>query len=494
MKEYLNNRNVTLFFIAILLVSSFLIPVTNTISLDEADYIASADKGFVANYFDLDGTRDLRHFHGPMVSYLIQLGFMLGEREMYVLHTLNKIIGLLAIFFIFFASLFLFGKDGKWIGLVSGFLLLTMPVYIHTHISDSATMHPITNLFSTLCFLFLSLAVIRKEKLYLYAFSAALGLMFVSMEYGFIFLCIAGLTLFIVPNPFFSLSFKSIKISKSLWISALLLIAVIAVFWNAGIFKLNLLKNFVYYLRYGAHGHPIYFRGELTYHAPWWAFIYWYWKINAIFLVFSIINLVGFIFLIIQKKFPKEYAILGVFFVVLVAALFRQHIMSPRYSLYILPYLCLINGIVFVYWMKRVPKYLKLVFGIIFTAVLLYGPLNYTPFAGDYEPFKDVAQYIQKHTEKDDKILSDYSSVLKFYLHDFDNIFNYKTGYADSLLVKDIQNYKYRFVVLTVNRLRRWPDDAAILFIRQNYRNNFTVYYNDEPRIYIYESENNNQD
>ena len=478
--------NKTVWILTLLILFAAILPhlryQDNGLTLDEAEYALAARKGFVTNWLDLDNAREQRHYHGPLVTHFMQLSVALFGQSDFFVQLPARLFGIGLPILLLWGCAALF-SSGLWIGAIAGFSLAIMPTFVQ--ISGVANMHTTAAFFIVLSF-FLTLKLVTSQDVrYLYLQAVVLGLLFSTIEYGIIVAGIFGLTLLVIKNPYFHIS-KKITFSKHIVYAVLVLIATVSVVWIAGVFKLNFLRNLLYYFRYSESGHPILFNGELTRHVPWWAYLVWFKEIAPVWLLLSLLGLAGLLLYLVKSKFAKQYLVLFLYLSVLLAALFKQHIMSARYAIYVIPFLTLAGSLA----VTRVrDRWTNIGTVIVVLLVIAQAMTNYkllTEFSQGDPGFKQAAQYIQNNGQSNDRILSWYGPVLHYYLDDFGEVNNYNSGHASAELLQQIKQGDYRYILFYHNQRRRWPDDPGYLTVKQCFNLRYT--YSDQAEyLWLYE-------
>lgn len=475
-------------FIIIVAVLPHLRPGSEGLTLDEADYALAARQGIVANMLDNDNTRHLRHYHGPVVPYLIRLSTAIfGENEA-AIRLPNRIIGILTCLLIFWGSIYIVGSKGAIIGFLAALSLAIMPTFVQ--VSGVANMHPLTAFLMLVTF-FLTVKTIQTEKpVFLYILAGALGIMLATMEYGFVASFIVAVVFLITKNPFFSLYKFKPKFSIHVIWAVLIGFGIFFIVWPAGVLKLNLARNFWYYLRYSEHGHPILFQGDVVRHVPGWAYIHWFSEIAPVWLVLSVTSIIFLIFLVIKQRKFLPYRILGVYLLILFIVLLRQHIMSARYAIYLIPFLCIAIGILFSYILKAGKV------GTVLVAVLVVAQ-----FATNYETlssfdrgdpgYRQVAQFLKKEADKKNTILAWYQPILKFYLPEFQNTYNYNSGGANEQLMNRLKKGEFKYVIFYHNQILRWPEDPGYCYVKKHYQLVYTFEKGKKTYLWLYKFPNN---
>lgn len=452
--------------IVIVAVLPHLRPGSEGLTLDEADYALAARQGIIANMFDNGNTRYLRHYHGPVVPYLIRISTFVLEENEHAIRLPSRIFGILTCILLFWGCIYIFGKSGTKIGFLASISLAIMPTYIQ--VSGVANMHPLTT-FLMLATFFLTVRTVQTENpVFLYMLAGVLGIMFATMEYGFVASFIVAIVFLVTKNRFFSLYKFRLKVSTSLLWAAFIAFGTLLILWPAGLFRLNLVRNLLYYLRYSGHGHQILFQGEVIRQVPGWAYLYWFLEIAPVWLFLSLASILFLIYLIIKHKNELHYRILGIYTIILLIVLLKQHIMSARYAIYLIPFLCIGIGILFLHILrvKRIGAFLLIGF---FLAQFITNYQTITSFDRGDPGYRQAARYLEKMANENDTILAWYKPILAFYLPDFNKIYNYNSGEAGAKLLKMLKSGEFKYVLFYHNQIRRWPNDPGYLYVKENY-------------------------
>ena len=452
------------------------------ITLDEADYSIAARQGVIANYLDKNDTRTLRHWHGPLTTYtIIASTKILGQSESAV-RLPNRIIGSLTPLILFIMAIYAF-QNGVLIGAISGFILALMPISVQ--VSNVANMHTLATLFIVFSFYFLLLFIKKQKSWFLGILGITIGLLFTTLEYAFIITGIAFLVLLLYPTPYFEISITKIRVKSHTILAVFLILITILMIWGAGIFKLHIFKNLLFYIRYSKHGHPILFDGKLLHHLPQWAYLVWYWKLAPVFLILSIGSLFFLLYSLIKTR-KAEFGVLSIFVLVLLITLLKQHIMSARYSVHIVPFLCLTIAILLTQIITTLKKVGYMITICLITLVTITNiPHIYSKTPGD-PGYKEVANYLRNHATENVNLLSWYPGIIKFYLPEFKNIESYNSGGATSELMSLLESRYFDYIITYHNQVRRWPDDQGILYIKKYYLLEKTYYWQEEPVLWLY--------
>src|SRR3990172_2814068 len=455
------------------------------LSLDEADYSLAARQGYRANYFDRDETRELRHFHGPVVAYMIRTSTLLfGENEEAV-RLPSRLVGTLFCVALFLLCVAAIPREGLFIGFFSAFLMAVMP--ISTHVSGVANMHTAASLLITLVFFFTHFFLESQKPVHLYTIAVLLAILFATMEYAFIAGGLTAMLLVIYPTAHLHIRPAKMTLSKNVFFAVGFFLVVLLLLWWAGLAELHLVKNFIYYLRYSQHGHPIEFADKLYYHVPQWAYLYWFIKLAPVFLVLAIPSFFYFLYKVIRDYRARFQVMLLIYTVVFLIAMLRQHIMSARYSIYLLPFLYLVTGFFLNDLWQLKMRIARPLVVILLLAVLATNLPSITKIIqGDYG-FKQAAAYLKEHADEEDSILTWYPGILKFYLPDHTAIDAYNTGGATPELIGTIKKQHYRFIILYANQVTRWPDDEGYAAIGEHYVLARTIYQDEQPVLWLYQ-------
>ena len=451
------------------------------LTLDEAEYALAARHGIVANALDLENLNQSRHYHGPGQVYLIRLSTLLfGDNELAV-RLPAYIVSILTCVLLLFIG-WRIRPDNLWFGFVAAFLLAINPV--HAQVGRIANMHSTCTFLTLLVFFFLLQGIKTGKWKYFYLFSATIALYLATMEYGLVLLFIAGVTLLIFPNPVLNWRSKPIFISKNLLVMILIMFGVFLLIWPAGVIKVDLLRNFVYYLKYAHKGHPIQFLGSLTRHVPGWAYLYWHWVVNPVFFVLSIVAVVYLFAKIARRRATLDEKVLAVFIGILTLVLLKQHVMSIRYSVYIVPFLSIATAMLLYAVYEFVPS--KILFGSVLLLIFITNVPKFNVISPGEQGYRRVSEYLQQEASPEAKILAWYKSILSYYLPDFVNLQNYNTGSSTPDLRKQISAREFDYIILYENQKKRWPDDPAYALIEDNYNLLKTYYWREIPKLWLY--------
>lgn len=439
---------------------------TGSLSLDEADYTLASMKGFWANSFDTDFTRELRHYHPPVFIYLISFCTWLGGISEFFIRLPSIVFGVLNCLLLYFGSLIIFDKHRRLIGIISSFLLAVMPLHIDA--SKQAIWHCMSSFLSTLILIIFIHSLKKHKDIFLFIIFLILGVYFATFEYSFI----VGITLIIstlmVKNVWTSKK-EIITSSVILGLLSLSSLIILIFLWAGGVLRLHLFKNLIFFVKYTKHGHPVYFLGKTIYHLPWWSYIYWYIQAYPLFLILFISSLIYLTYLLFSKKLQRHLLPLPIFLAILLAAMFRQHIIGPIYSLHTTPIFCLLGGMLAAHLLTNHNLYQKLV-SITFLIFLTMTSIFSVVRSRDNDnKFKDTAQFLESAASPTDAILSWYGSILNVYLPNH-RIESYPFGNIDTSLLCKIKMHKFKFIVFHECYLERWPEDPGYYYVSKNFQ------------------------
>ncbi len=325
----------------------------DVIMWDEADYAYAAHQGFIANALNLDNINfGPRHGHAPLSIYAIHLSTSLFGMDEWAVRlpaiaasVLSSGLAVLVGFSLASGS----RKAKLVVGTICGALMATAPAAVL--MTTVARPHAFVALFLLLNIWTLCRYLRQPTALNAAAFGLSLAGQFVSMEYGPIVVILSLVAIAIVQPrrlglkrrwPYVKCSplFPFIKLHRHVWMTLWSCLGGIAVVWPAGLYRLSVLLNFGFLVRYGQGGHRAFFRGEIYQHVPKYAYAWWYWDGYPLLLAGMVLSIV-LIALWAWKERKPVAVTLAVFTFGLVAAVHGAHIMGLCYSLYMIPPLAL---------------------------------------------------------------------------------------------------------------------------------------------------------
>jgi 4-amino-4-deoxy-L-arabinose transferase-like glycosyltransferase len=243
---------------------------------DEADYMYAVSKGFVASYLDRpsislfdfvkmgiqgglhsgerqnlseyirhkDDISFYRHYHAPLYFYWVNLmRFAWGPKEFVA--RLASLLGLLlTAVVVYLGTLALAGRDGRFVGLLAASFLLLSPTNIETARWTSPHSLYVSSALATL--FFLGKLIQTKNLQFLCAGLVCLGLSFLTIEYAPLLLVVLLATVLLHRKELFE-AWPRAKLIRFALKCALVPLLTIAVLWPGGLYKLTLIKNYLWY-------------------------------------------------------------------------------------------------------------------------------------------------------------------------------------------------------------------------------------------------------
>lgn len=319
------------------------------ITFDEADYAWAASRGIGVNWLDHGDVNLSRHFHGPLLEYLLRVAVALGGYS----ETWVRVPGvvasaaagaLLAVAIADLAS----GSATRRLVLAAtgGLLLATAPASIT--MSSLARPQPLVELLLVanvwlLCRHFRAPSA-RTAALY----GVSLGLQFGVMEYGFVAVAatVAALALVALARPHGEAPGR--PSARDLAVVVAGATGTVFAVWPPALLDLRGIKNLVYYLEYAERGQLVAFRGTFVQHVPWWAYAYWYWTDHPLLSAF-IVGVVALVPLWMVADRGTTALVTGTFAIVTLAAVHGAHIMTMAYSCFAIPSLVM-AGVLAIGW------------------------------------------------------------------------------------------------------------------------------------------------
>jgi hypothetical protein len=316
------------------------------ITFDEADYTWAAVQGFLANWLDRGDINLTRHFHGPLLAYVIRVAVALGGYSTawirmpgVVASAATAGLVALAIYDLATGS----PRTRAVLAAFGGLLQATAPASIT--MSGLARPQPFVELL-LVCNVWLFCRYLRAPSARAAAaFGVSLGLQFVLMEYGFVVLAavVAAAALVRLSDRRRVGELRHVAVATAAWLGTVL------VLWPPGLVRLRSVRNLSYYMQYAERGQLVPFRGALTQHVPWWAYAYWYWTDHPMLLVF-IVGIVVLVPVWMYAVRSTTALAAGTFALVMLAAVHRAHIMTMAYSCFAVPSL-VIAGVLAIGWL-----------------------------------------------------------------------------------------------------------------------------------------------
>ncbi len=343
----------------------------DVIMWDEADYVFAARHGIVANALDRwDLNPDLRHYHAPLSFYAIWLSTTLLGISEWTIRLPAVVISVLTSGLAVLAGYDLAHGRRKAkliVGAVVGLLYATAPAAVL--MTAVARPHPFVAFFLFLNIWTLCRYLLRPTRGRAVAFGLTLAGQFLSMEYGPVVVGLSFAAVALVrphrvgvrwrwPYLVRSRLFPFIAVHRHLWVATGTCLAGIAVLWPAGLYKLHVLMNFAYYVRYAKLGHRTLFRGEIYEHVPKYAYVWWY-ATGYPLLLTGMGVAIGLILMRAWKQRGAVPRTLAVFTLGIGLSIHSSHIMDLVYSLYLIPPVIL-GGPLAGLWLARMAQAARL--------------------------------------------------------------------------------------------------------------------------------------
>ena len=270
---------------------------TQRFGYDEADYMYAASKGFSANYLDqgaipvsaflkqgvaglkasnwsalseyIRSSGDItfyRHYHGPLQFYaLLVVMSIAGKVEKSI-----RLLGLASLLFCAAASyiglLSTTRRHGALAGCLCALFMLVSPTNLGT--AMWITPHTLYTAMAIITLFFLAKAVQTNCIRYLYASVVALAVAFTAIEYAALLLVTLAAVVWVCRKALFG------RLStQQAWLivgkCALLFLLTIVIIWPGGIFKLTLVKDYLFFLYFTVVRSPVAY-GTDSLASVWW--------------------------------------------------------------------------------------------------------------------------------------------------------------------------------------------------------------------------------
>ena len=325
----------------------------DVIMWDEADYAIAANQGVIANAFNHGNINfGPRHGHAPLSIYAMSLATAVFGMSEWAIRLPGILISVLSC--VLAAAIgYDLARGSRQVklivGSICGVLLATSPAAVL--MTAVARPHPFVVFFLLLniwCVCRYLLEPTTRRALFL---GLSLAGQFVSMEYGPIVVVLSVAVIGIVQPaqlglrrrwPFISLThrFPFLAVHRHVWVTLWSCLAGIAAVWPAGLYKLSIILNFGFLVRYGQGGHRAIFRGQIYQHVPKYAYGWWYGEQYPLLLA-GVLVAIALIAVWAWRQRGPVAVTLAVFTVGLGAAVHGSHIMELCYSLFMIPPLVL---------------------------------------------------------------------------------------------------------------------------------------------------------
>ena len=340
----------------------------NVIAWDEAHYILAASEGIVANAWETGSLNgDLRHWHGPMMSYMITASTAIFGNDEWAARLPTLIIAALTCGLVVLTVVDLTRHHHRHVsymaGLFAGLMLATSPASIE--LAGVVQPHAYVILFIVLNIWTLCRYVRDLQRRDAVLFGLTLTGQFLCMEYGPVMLIISLTALLFTHPDRLGLQLKKpwIKRNKqSRWpvpcihrdiiIAAATSIVTLTILWPAGVLRGGAAMNFGYYLLYAAHGHPILFQGEMVTHLPKYAYALWYGIDYPLLLAGMCVGTLLAMWHAWQVRTPVTIA-LAIFTFGLIGSVHAAHIMMISKSIFMIPAIAIASAVACAHYWQR---------------------------------------------------------------------------------------------------------------------------------------------
>jgi len=266
---------------------------------DESDYMYAASKGLLASYLDRpsisvvdfmrtgiqrglhssewrglsdyirqrDDITLYRHFHAPLYFYWLRVFQMLfGSQEFRVRWTSMTSLMLMASIF-YFGSFALLGRAGRLLGMLAAGLLLMSPTNIET--ARWISPHSLYSACSLATLLFLAKLVQTNDLRFLFGSLVCLGLALATIEYAPLLVLVLLMTVYLRRSALFP-RWSPKELFRFWLLCGAMILFEIAAFWPAGLYKLDIVKNYLFFLYFATiRSHAAYGTESLAH--LWWA-------------------------------------------------------------------------------------------------------------------------------------------------------------------------------------------------------------------------------
>jgi len=248
-------------------------------SYDESDYVYAASKGFIASYLDqpslpiiefvrtgrragLDPSEwrklseyirhsdDLvfyRHFHGPLYFYTLEFIQLFWGPKEFIVRWASLLSLMLTAVIVYGGSLALAGQQGRFVSsLAVGFLLLS-PTNVET--ARWVAPHSLYAACAMATLFFLAKFIQTNKPGWLYGALLCLGMAFLVIEYAPLLLITLAATLSVQRSSVFARWSRKDAFLLCFKCTAIPLL-VIGALWPASLYKLSLVKNYMFFIYY----------------------------------------------------------------------------------------------------------------------------------------------------------------------------------------------------------------------------------------------------
>jgi len=431
---------------------------------DESDYMYAVSKGFLANYLDnptlspatfikkgLQAVRPAnwaqlsefarqsddialyRHYHGPLHFYSILLArAFLGNASERSFRLVPFAALLACAVVLFVGSVLVVPNHGGVTGCLCCLFLLTSP----TNIETARWLTPHTLYIATaLVALFMMAKLVQSRDLrYLYASVIFIGIAFTAIEYAVLLVITLLVTMF-VDRPLLAEVRKVGNPYKIAITCISLFLATVTVLWPGGIFKLTLVKDYLFFLYFST------VRSAAAYGTSSLARV---WALRAKGSPLEATVLVIFCGLFLWKLLRKQYTRyllpFAVYAALVALTVFRNRSSSPSYISSLLPPLCFVTAALIADLLHRHRRAGYLAIALVTSAFIINGyAYAYRPLlrVETSNPTDNVVEVLNNSREGQ-KLLVPHNYVPTIhYYHPFDKLTAYPDDWtADQLAHK----------------------------------------------------------
>lgn len=363
----------------------------------------------------------LRHYHPPMISYIMALARLRGASDR-TLRMPFVFIGALVVGMTYLCGLLLF-REKREIAVGVALMVLVTPMQIRAG-AHAIPWAPITLNLLALLWTLLQFARSRRP-LWILGIAGVLGVLFTVSEIFLpavvVVLCVTPLLLF--PEIHDS-DFRT-QVVKYSCVGAVLMVLIAYVFWPSGLTggTLTMLSHYM-----GVAGKVVdhaTLGGKFYERAPRWAYFFWYWRDFRPYLVLYCVGFVGVPVLLSLRKMSREVGVLVLYTLLFLGVAHKAHIIGPQYLAHCLPLMSLLTGLV----IALVSEWKRPLGWVLMGASALYifslkNPNMIEDSTSRISRSPQAAEYLKAHLGYNDRILigTQQPTVLYWYLHEGEGI------------------------------------------------------------------------
>ena len=472
----------------------------DVIEWDEADYALAAEKGLAVNALELGPTNQhLRHAHAPLMVYAIRASTACFGLSTWSIRLPGILVGSFACVVLILATRDLSigsQRTRTAAGTIAGLLLATSPVAVE--IDALAHPHTYVVLFLILNVWLLGRYVRRPTRQGAYLFGASLAGQFVSMEYGPVVVVLSLAALAVTRPTLIGLrltrlitkdgrSIRRPRIHRDAWRTFTMALVLTALVWPAGIFLGGIAINFGYYVLYAAHGHAVFFRGELMQHVPKYAYAWWYGQQYPLLLVAI---MVGLSLTAVRAMVSSDRAarVAAVFAFGVAAVVHSSHIMMLSKSVFMMPVLIL-AGVTAATWVVHklttqtwaIPAWGRMMAAPTMLVVAVVGIVGgqtraFTLGAGPNRHLPELCRTLSEQAEPGDRVLAHAWPIVRFILHEElgreDLIivsYDARNAVAEDLALR-MRRGEFQWAVTVASQAAAYPACPALTVLHEQWR------------------------